>query len=232
MPFPTDKQPTLPILYSFRRCPYAMRARLALAVSGQVCELREVVLRDKPQALLDISAKATVPVLVTPEGQVIAQSLDIMRWALAQNDPDQWLTPETGSLAFMQTLIDQCDDSFKRHLDRYKYPSRYAVEFADDIKHSADFAKNHRTQGALFLAQLNAQLSSTRHLLGQRPALADMAIAPFVRQFAETDRAWFDQQAWPGLQRWLAAWLASDQFARIMEKYPAWLPGAAGVRFP
>ena len=208
-----------------------MRARLALAVSAQACELREVVLRDKPQALLDASPKATVPVLVTPEGQVIAQSLDIMHWALAQNDPCQWLSPEAGSSEAMHALVAQCDGDFKRHLDRYKYPGRYADEFAANEGNSANFSKIHRTQGALFLAKLDTPLQTTSHLFGQRPAWADMAIAPFVRQFAETDRAWFDQQPWPGLHRWLAAWLASDLFTSIMEKYPAWLPGTTGVRF-
>ncbi|MEO7954764.1 MAG: glutathione S-transferase, partial [Polaromonas sp.] len=176
-----------------------MRARLALAVSGQSCELREVVLRHKPQALLDASPKATVPVLVTREGQVIAQSLDIMRWALAQNDPGQWLAPETGSLQAMQALIAQCDGDFKRHLDRYKYPGRYSDEFAASEGASGDFSDHHRAQGARFLAQLNTQLGIASHLFGQRAAWADMAIAPFVRQFAETDRVWFDQQPWPGL---------------------------------
>lgn len=235
LPCPLADQATLPILYSFRRCPYAMRARLALAASGQACELREVVLRHKPQALLDASPKATVPVLITREGLVIEQSLDIMRWALAQNDPGQWLAPETGSPDAMQALIAQCDGDFKRHLDRYKYPERHSGEIEDSEGSDGDstgFARLHRAQGARFLAQLNAQLGTASYLFGQRAAWADMAIAPFVRQFAETDRSWFDQQPWPGLQRWLAAWLASDLFARIMTKYPPWEPGSTGIRFP
>ena len=218
--------PTLPILYSFRRCPYAMRARLALAASGQACELREVVLRSKPQALLDASPKGTVPVLITREGQVIDQSLDIMRWALEQQDPGQWLRPETGSPEAMQALIAQCDGDFKQQLDRYKYPGRYESDNAGME------AQAHRAEGARFLAQLNAPLDTASYLFGERAAWADMAIAPFVRQFADTDRAWFDQQPWPGLQRWLAAWLASELYGRIMDKYPPWVPGTAGVRFP
>ena len=227
---PTDQ--AWPILYSFRRCPYAMRARLALAASGQVCELREVVLRDKPQALLDASPKATVPVLITCEGQVVAQSLDIMRWALEQNDSGQWLRPETGSLQSMQALMIQCDSGFKQHLDRYKYPERYLDKIVPTEGNSAGFALVHRAEGARFLAQLNTQLDGTSSLFGQRAAWADMAIAPFVRQFAETDRTWFEQQPWPGLQRWLAAWLGCELFACSMEKYPAWVPGTTGVRFP
>jgi glutathione S-transferase len=115
----------LPVLYSFRRCPYAMRARLALAVSGRRCELREVVLRDKPQAMVSASAKGTVPVLITPEGSVIDESLDIMLWALEQNDPEGWLAPQPGSHAAMLELIAQFDGGFKHHLDRYKYPNRH-----------------------------------------------------------------------------------------------------------
>jgi glutathione S-transferase len=221
---------SLPILYSFRRCPYAMRARLALAASGVVCELREVVLRNKPQALLEASPKGTVPVLVTPQGDVLDQSLDIMRWALQQHDPGHWLTPEVGSPQAMQALIAECDGGLKRQLDRYKYPGRFESEPIDQSQGSA--AQFHRTEGARFLAQLNAQLATSSHLFGGRAAWADMAIAPFVRQFAQTDQTWFDRQPWPGLQRWLTSWLASDLYGRTMEKYPPWAPGAATVRFP
>ena len=115
----------LPVLYSFRRCPYAMRARLALAVSGQRCELREVVLKAKPQGLLQASPKGTVPVLVLPSGQVLEQSLDIMLWALGQHDPQSWLHPSQGTQAEMQALIAECDGPFKQALDRTKYPTRY-----------------------------------------------------------------------------------------------------------
>ena len=220
----------LPILYSFRRCPYAMRARLALAASGRVCELREVVLQSKPPALLAASAKGTVPVLITPQNQVIDESLEIMRWALEQHDPGHWLRPETGSPRAMHALIDECDGHFKQQLDRYKYPGRYANE--NDHESQAMAAQFHRTEGARFLARLDMRLDAARYLFGTRAAWADMAIAPFVRQFAQTDQAWFDQQPWPGLQRWLAAWLASDLYGRIMDKYPPWVPGAAAIGFP
>jgi glutathione S-transferase len=225
---------SLPILYSFRRCPYAMRARLALAASGVVCELREVVLRSKPQALLDASPKGTVPVLVMPQGEVLDQSLDIMRWALLQHDPGNWLNPEVGSPQAMHTLIAECDGPFKRQLDRYKYPGRFEGESVDKStdEHQRLAAQFHRTEGARFLAQLNTRLATASHLFGGRAAWADMAIAPFVRQFAQTDQAWFDLQPWPGLQRWLSAWLASDLYGSTMEKYPPWAPGAALVRFP
>lgn len=174
----------LPVLYSFRRCPYAMRARLALAVSGQVCELREVVLRAKPQGLLQASPKATVPVLVLPDGTVLEQSLDIMRWALACNDPAGWLTPSLGDEAGMLALIAECDGPFKQALDRCKYPSRYP---------EADAALA-RARAVEWLQGLEARLAEQPFLFGTQVALADMAIAPFVRQFAGIDADWWAAQ--------------------------------------
>jgi glutathione S-transferase len=201
-----------PILYSFRRCPYAMRARMALLVSGTVCELREIALRAKPQEMLQASPKGTVPVLVLPDGSVIDESLDIMLWALRKNDPEQWLAPETESLEAMLQLIAHNDGDFKRHLDRYKYPDRY--EHIDPLQ--------HRVAASLFLASLEERLARHPFLFGPRPALADIAIFPFIRQFAETDRAWFDAQPWPNLQRWLAGLLASTSFEQAMRKFELW----------
>lgn len=213
----------LPVLYSFRRCPYAMRARLALAVSGQVCELREVVLRNKPQGLLQASPKATVPVLVLMTGgQVLDQSLDIMRWALSQNDPAHWLTPSEGTEADMLRLIAECDSHFKQALDRCKYPSRYP---------EADTALA-RTQAMAWLQGLELRLAKQPFLFGNHEALADMAIAPFVRQFAGIDPVWWDIQPWPHLQGWLAQWQASNLFESVMHKLPAWEDGTEGVPFP
>lgn len=220
--------PALPVLYSFRRCPYAMRARLALAVSGQVCELREVVLRNKPQGLLQASPKATVPVLVLPPDtpgsapRVLEQSLDIMLWALERNDPAAWLRPSQGSLADMLALIGQCDGPFKWALDRCKYPDRYP----DDDPALA------RDQAVTWLQGLADRLNAQPYLFGTHAALADMAIAPFVRQFAGIDPPWWDTQPWPHLRRWLADWQASDLFASVMHKLPAWEDGTPGVRFP
>ena len=216
----------LPILYSFRRCPYAMRARLAIAVSVQRCELREVVLKNKPPEMLAASPKATVPVLVLPSGEVIAQSLDIMQWALRQHDPEGWLAAD---LQAQLALIATNDSEFKRDLDCYKYPNRHASLHGGDEQ---GFAESHRASASGWLMELEARLSRHAWLFGPGAGLADMAILPFVRQFAETDRPWFDRQPWPGLQRWLAAWLTSGLFERIMEKYPAWVPGVAGNRFP
>jgi glutathione S-transferase len=209
---------TLPVLYSFRRCPYAMRARLALAVSAQPHELREIVLRDKPAAMLDASPKGTVPVLILPDGQVLDESLDIMRWALGRNDPAQWLSPAGASLEDMLALVGANDGDFKRHLDRYKYPNRYPEESAGD---EAGFALSHRSGAALWLAQLDARLHQG-WLFGAQASLADMAILPFVRQFAHTNADWFSAQPWPRLQSWLAAFEASALYKGVMQKHPPW----------
>jgi len=212
---------SLPILYSFRRCPYAMRARLALAASRQQCELREVVLRNKPAQLLQASPKGTVPVLVLPGGDVIEESLDIMLWALSDNDPEGWLKPSRGDLQEMLSLISQNDGAFKHHLDRYKYPQRYEV--AEPLV--------HRAAGARWLRDLQARLAHSGQLFGSVPSLADAAIMPFVRQFAQVDRDWFDAQPWPAVHAWLAAWLAAPLFHSVMGKYAPWSDGP-GILFP
>ena len=199
-----------------------MRARFALLASGQRCELREVVLRDKPAELLAASPKGTVPVLVDVEGTVIDQSLDIMHWALARQDPEQWLQPDRGTHADMLALIAQCDGDFKQQLDRYKYPNRF--EGAD--------AAAHRLLGAQFLDELNERLQGSTHLFGERPALADMAIAPFVRQFAQTDAGWFALQPWSALQRWLDRLTGGLLWTQATQKYPQWKAGEPGVAFP
>jgi glutathione S-transferase len=211
----------LPVLYSFRRCPYAMRARLALIASGQRCELREVVLKNKPAEMLAASPKATVPVLLTEDGTVLEQSLDVMLWALRRNDPLRWLQPGTGTLQDMLALVAACDDGFKPQLDRYKYPDRHA-----------DGGEPARERGALFLRDLETRLSTSPHLTGAHATLADAAVMPFVRQFAMVEPAWFDAEPWPRLQAWLSGWTASDLFARAMHKYEPWKTGDAGVSFP
>lgn len=205
---------TLPALYSFRRCPYAMRARLALAVSGVRCELREIMLSAKPPELRAASAKATVPVLVLPGGQVIDESLAIMRWSLDRHDPFAWrLRDDTD-------LIARSDGPFKHDLDRAKYPDRHGSDAAE-----------HRARGLTFLHELDARLAAHGQLCGAEPGLADMAIMPFVRQFAAIDAAWFAAQAVPRVQAWLAAHLASPLFTAIMLRVPPWQSGAAPVHF-
>lgn len=203
-----------PILYSFRRCPYAMRARMALLTAQVRVELREVVLRDKPQAFLDMSLSGTVPCLVHADG-VIDESLDIMQWALAQNDPHGWLDmPQKGF-----EWIERNDGPFKHALDRTKYNSRYPNEDA----------AAHRADACAFLTDLDTQIG---RWMFQHPTLADFAIAPFVRQFAFIDKAWFDAQPWPDLHHWLEQFLAAKAFAQTMQKYPQWHKGDTPVFFP
>jgi len=201
----------LPVLYSFRRCPYAMRARLALDVSAQACEVREVALRDKPDEMLRASPKGTVPVLVDVDGSVIDESLDIMMWALRRNDPDGWLTPEREDVAAMTSLIGHFDEQFKWHLDRYKYPDRFAGA-------NASFSRGEAVASLPLLEDRlqPAQYLPARYLFGSRVALADMAIAPFVRQFSKVDPAWFSGQPLPNTRRWLTAIVESPRFIRIM----------------
>jgi len=206
----------LPILYSFRRCPYAMRARMAVAVSGVPVELREVVLRDKPPEMLEASPKGTVPVLVLSDGRVLEESLDIMRWALSQGDPEGWL----GHID--QNLISASDGPFKRALDRFKYPHRY--DLTDGTV--------HRDAALAYLGNLNDLLSATPYLGGAQPAFTDIVLFPFVRQFAATDAEWFAALPLPALQHWLSALVGSDLFAAIMTRYPQWKPNNAPVPFP
>lgn len=213
--------PALPILYSFRRCPYAMRARLALAHAGLACELREINLRAKPQALLEASPKGTVPVLVLQDGRVLEQSLDIMLHALQTQDPDGWLSPTQGSLPDMLALIERNDSFFKQALDRCKYPERYSAEAVNQAQ----------TDALTWLADLDAQLAETGYLFGLNPSLADMALRPFVRQFARIDEAQWSEQPWPHLQDWLQRWIDSALFAEVMETYPGWVPGTTGPTF-
>ncbi len=202
----------LPILYSFRRCPYAMRARMAILSSGVAVELREVVLKDKPAAMLEVSPKGTVPVLVLPDGTVIDESFDIMRWALGCADPARWLVPGEGTLGDMEQLIAACDGEFKYHLDRYKYASRY----------EGAVALEYRGQAELFLEELQKRLEGQPYLFGTKAALADYAIMPFIRQFANTDSNWFATTSYKAVQDWLAGLLVSKQFLDVMSKYGPW----------
>jgi glutathione S-transferase len=208
----------VPVLYSFRRCPYAMRARLAIAVSGLTCELREVVLRDKPAELLSASPKGTVPVLALDANRVLEESLDIMFWALTQRDPEDWLRGYSphGPAAKM---ITECDRNFKFHLDRYKYSTR----FPDDDSLA------HRHCAAGFLQDLDACLGEGAYLGGDRRGLADVAIFPFVRQFAQTDPHWFAAQPWENLHAWLVRFDEWPLFHAVMKKAPPWRPGDAPI---
>ena len=211
----------LPILYSFRRCPYAMRARHALLVTGQQVEIREVVLRDKPPQLHEASQKATVPVLVLPDGSVIDESIDIIDWALEQADPEGWRPTDPASVAETDALVTRNDGPFKHHLDRYKYSERGSA-----------VSLSHRAEAEEILASLDARLESQAHLLGSSRTRVDVALLPFVRQFANADRRWFDAMPWTGLQRWLRDYTDSAAFARVMVKLPRWTAGDAPRFFP
>jgi len=191
-----------------------MRARMALMVAGQACELREVVLSRKPIELIQASAKATVPVLIDTDGRVIDESLDIMLWALHRNDPLHWLDPQAGMAETMQ-WVRRCDGEFKHHLDRYKYQNRFDISDRGDPRNLA----------AKFLEDLNQRLEASPCLAGPDWGFADTAVAPFVRQFALTDRAWFASQPWPRLQFWLEEFENADLFKRIMTVQPPWQSG-------
>jgi glutathione S-transferase len=199
---------SLPVLYSFRRCPYAIRARLAIAYAGISVETREVQLRNKPEHMLALSPKGTVPVLQLPDGKVIDESLGIMHWALAQNDPDNWL--DGGDDA--EKLIQWNDGDFKIYLDRYKYADRYP-EFP---------ASHYRNQAELFLAELEGKLSQTACLAGNQLSKLDAAIFPFIRQFASVDSLWFESSKYQHLNEWLNRLLRSGLFISVMIKYPTW----------
>jgi glutathione S-transferase len=196
-----------------------MRARMALWVAGVTVTLREVKLAAKPPALIAASPKGTVPVLVLADGpndgSVIDQSLDIMRWALGQNDPEGWLAGEDAG------LIAANDGPFKHHLDRAKYPGRYEEENGTD----------HRAAALALLAPLEARLADAPYLCGDARSLTDIALLPFIRQFAAIDPAWFAAQPCPRLQGWLDGMLASDLFAAVMPKFAPWAEGDAPVLF-
>lgn len=206
--------PVAPLLYTYRRCPYAMRARMALLLAGVEFDAFEIVLRDKPAALLALSPKGTVPVLHLPDGRVLEQSRDIMRWALAPCDPQGWWsraeTPEN------QALIDRNDGEFKHHLDRYKYPERHALADRDLPRQQAL---------AALLRPMEARLQVHPELGGDLPCAADMAIFPFIRQFAAVEPDWFAEQPLPALQAWLARWAASALFQACMTRLPSQVNG-------
>jgi glutathione S-transferase len=209
---------TRPILYSFRRCPYAMRARMAIVYSQQSVELREVILKHKPNSLLSCSAKGTVPVLVLPNTPAIDESLDIMLWALSINDPDDWQS----NLVEQKRLIEENDGSFKSNLDKYKYADRYPEQ-------SELF---YRESCYRFLNELEERLSGHRFLFSDQYSLADIAIFPFIRQFAHVDLAWFISHKWHEVSRWLTELKSSELFTGIMQKYPAWSEGDIPRFFP
>lgn len=208
-----------PILYSFRRCPYAMRARMAIAKSGVKCEMREVDLKNKPQAMLDISPKGTVPVILLPEGRVLDQSLDIMNWALAHKDPEGWLQH---SQEEVNKLIQINDHEFMQAIKMYKYPERF----------EGGSARQGRETGMEFLKNLELRVAAKGFVVGDSPSLADIALFPFVRQFAMVDWGWFEECGLRRLKIWLHYFIDSKLFEVVMEKYSPWQPGDPTDIFP
>ena len=200
----------LPILYSYRRCPYAMRARMALKHAEISVEIREIVLKGKPVEMLMASPKGTVPVLVLHNGRVLEQSLEIMHWALQKSDNPAWLTADS---VLTQQLITENDESFKNALDQYKYAIRFP-EQASDV---------YRAQGEIFLQKLELLLSQSPFLLRNEVSLADIAIFPFIRQFSGVDQAWFEATPYSNLKVWLNQLVTSDLFVSIMQKRPTYI---------
>ncbi len=199
----------LPILYSFRRCPYAIRARMAIAYASINLEVREVSLANKPPEMTHISPKGTVPVLQL-DNRIIDESIEVMAWALEQSDPDNWLALDLEQQ--QQTLIEENDNSFKAWLDKYKYWDRFPEQSQ----------QAYRGQAENFISKLDKNLNEQRYLLGNKICVADMAIFPFIRQFAFVDKDWFDQTNYLGLQRWLGEILDSPLFTQVMKKHSVW----------
>ncbi len=198
-----------PILYSFRRCPYAMRARMGLAGAQIIYEHREIILRNKPEHMLKISPKGTVPVLMIPTGEIIDESLDIMLWALKQNDPHKWLhNLQEHSI----DLINRNDTTFKALLDRYKYPNRFPDEDC----------RNARNDAMSIIEDLETRIQKNGSIHSNKTTIADIAIFPFIRQFAHVDRDWFYDQNLPSTHEWLNTHLESELFKNTMSKHPLW----------
>jgi glutathione S-transferase len=196
-----------PLLYSYRRCPYAMRARMALYAAGIDFDIEEISLRDKPAQMLEVSPKGTVPVLCLPEGKVLEESLDIMHWALNVHDPHQWLEGLKNPVA--QDLLARNDGDFKKALDAYKYSSRFPEMSASQMRDQAV---------ALLINPLAEALRSGPFIGGAKPVLQDVAIFPFVRQFSGVDSNWFSEYAPASVRSWLTHWLESALFSQVMQK--------------
>ncbi len=203
----------LPILYSFRRCPYAMRARMAIHISSQKCEIREVLLRDKPPSMLEYSSKGTVPVLVLQSGEVIDESLDVIDWALNLNDPDNWQRSKDNEKT--KELIKINDGEFKHHLDRYKYSKRYDNE-------DPEF---HRKKCLSFIEKVNSELQNSKYIFDDEISYIDISLLPFIRQFRIADNEWFDELPYENVKSWLSNFLNSELLESIMSKHDLWKEG-------
>lgn len=207
------------VLYSFRRCPYCMRAHMALKVSGLSVELREVLLKDLPVELLSLSEKATVPVLLLPDDTIIDESWDILKWALQQNDPENWLGDNNQYLPDAEMLLEINDFSFKDDLDHYKYADRFPENSAEHYRNACEE----------FIEELEEMLDENSYLLSDQLTLADIAVFPFVRQFSLVDKDWFDNSDYQNVQRWLEKLITTELFHDVFQKHDVWEEGAATV---
>ncbi len=200
------------ILYSFRRCPYCMRAHMGLKYAALTIELREVSLKSLPEQLLDVSTNETVPVLVLSEDNVIEESWDILKWAVEQSDPDNWLGPNNEYLLAAEMLVETNDFSFKDDLDRYKYADRFP-------EHSEE---SYRKVCEEFIEELEDMLSENRYLMAPQLSIADIAVFPFIRQFSLVDKTWFDQSPYPKVRQWLAKMIEAELFQQVFQKHENW----------
>lgn len=213
---------TLPILYSLRNCPYAMRARIAIFKSKQTVILRDLVLSDKPKELIAASPKATVPVLVLPKSIVLEESVDVMLWALNETDPDDLLQSKSDcSLSEMLTLINTFDHDFKTCLEQYKCAKRYRESNIVECREVCE----------QYLKILEHRLISNKFLMSNTESLVDIALVPFIRQFARVERQWYLQSPYPNVRQWLNSYLQSAMFTKVMAKYPLWLDNHEEVLF-
>ena len=214
--------PSIPLLFTYRRCPYAMRARMGLLLAGISFDAHEIVLRDKPAAMLAASPKGTVPVLLLPDGRVLEQSWDIVRWALTQGQASAEVQGWWSRAQTPENLdLMRCNDGdFKHHLDRYKYPERFAP--ADSADAVARRRLEHRKQAVTaLLERLEHRLAEQPYLGGAQTCATDIGIFPFVRQFAAVDPVWFDALTFVHVKAWLTGWLQSPLFEACMRKLPS-----------
>ena len=213
---------SLPILYSLRQCPYAMRARLGLLLAEQPVILRDIVMTNIPEEMIEASPKGEVPVLVLDDGTVIDESIDIMRWTLNKNDPQDLLYKNYPSLIEeIEIFINFNDNEFVDALKKYKASSRYH----DDAE------VKHRQQCEVFIKDIESRLSKHEYIFGDVPSLADYAILPFIRQFSRVDRKWYLQSPYPKLRKWLERHYNNPLFSKAMKKYPQWLDTKENVLF-
>lgn len=208
-----------PVLYSFRRCPYCMRAHMALKQAGIKVELREVKLSDMPEEALALSAEATVPILMLADGTVFTESWDIVKWALSQNDPEQWLGQADEFSLDAEMLIETSDFSFKQDLDHYKYADRYPEQSAEHYRQACEE----------FIEELEDRLNDHQHLLADQLSLADIGVFPFVRQFSLVDKDWFDAAPYPKVQTWLEHLINTELFQQVFQKHECWKAGNTAV---